>query len=49
MSKRSKKLEEIRNMFKDTDINFDNINDNWISKFIKIIKLTKRWEVSAWY
>lgn len=31
MSKRSKKLEEIRNMFKDIDINFDNINDNGIN------------------
>ena len=41
MSKRSKKLEEIRNMFKDIDINFDDINDNGISEFIKIIKLTK--------
>ena len=38
MSKRSKKLEEIRNMFKDIDINFDDINDNGISEFIKIIK-----------
>lgn len=41
MSKRSKKLEEIRNMFKDIDINFEDINDNGINEFIKIIKLTK--------
>ena len=41
MSKRSKKLEEIRNMFKDIDINFDDINDNGLSEFINIIKLTK--------
>ena len=41
MSKRSKKLEEIKNMFKDVDINFDNINDNGIKEFINIIKLTK--------
>ena len=41
MSKRSKKLEEIRNMFKDIDINFDDINDNGINEFINIIKLTK--------
>ena len=41
MSKRCKKLEEIKNMFKDIDINFDDINDNGIEEFINIIKLTK--------
>ena len=41
MSKRCKKLEEIKNMFKDIDINFDNVNDNGIREFINIIKLTK--------
>lgn len=41
MSKRSKKLEEIKNMFKDVNINFDEINDNALSEIIKIIKLTK--------
>ena len=41
MSKRCKKLEEIKNMFKDIDINFDDINDNGIEDFINIIKLTK--------
>ena len=41
MSKRSKKLEEIKNMFKDLNINFDEINDNALSEIIKIIKLTK--------
>lgn len=41
MSKRCKKLEEIKNMFKDIDINFDDINDNGIKEFINIIKLTK--------
>lgn len=34
-------------MFKNIDINSDNINVNGINEFIKIIKLTKRWEVSA--
>lgn len=41
MSKKSKKLEEIRNMFKDVEIDFENISDNGISDFINIIKLTK--------
>jgi len=41
MSKKSKKLEEIKNMFKDISINFDDINDNGITEFINIIKLTK--------
>ena len=41
MSKRSKKLEEIKNMFKNININFDDINDNGITEFINIIKLTK--------
>lgn len=41
MSKRSKKLEEIKTMFKDIDINFEDINDNGITDFIDIIKLTK--------
>lgn len=41
MSKKSKKLEEIKNMFKDISINFDDINDNGIKEFINIIKLTK--------
>lgn len=41
MSKRCKKLEEIKNMFKDININFDDINDNGIKDFINIIKLTK--------
>lgn len=41
MSKRSKKLEEIKNMFKDLNINFDEINDNALSEIIKIIKLTE--------
>ena len=41
MSKRCKKLEEIKNMFKDIDINFDDINDNGIEEFININKLTK--------
>ena len=39
MSKRSKKLEEIRNMLKDIDINFDDINDNGLSEFINIKSL----------
>jgi len=38
MSKRNKKLEKIKNMFKDIDINFDDINDNEIKEFINIIK-----------
>ena len=41
MSKRSKKLEVIRNMFEDVYINFDNINDNGIREFINIIKIAK--------
>ena len=41
MSKRSKKLEEIKNMFKDININFDDISDNGINGFINIIKVTK--------
>ena len=41
MSKRSKKLEEIKNIFKELNINFDEINDNALSEIIKIIKLTK--------
>ena len=41
MSKRSKKLEEIKNMFKDININFDDISDNGINEFINIIKVTK--------
>ena len=31
MSKRSKKLEEIKNMFRDVDIDFNCINDNAIN------------------
>ncbi len=41
MSKRSKKLEEIKNMFRDVDIDFNCINDNAINDFITIIKKTK--------
>lgn len=41
MSKKSKKLEEIKNMFRNININFDDINDNGITEFINIIKLTK--------
>ena len=41
MSKRSKKLEEIKNMFKDIDIDFDCIDGNAIKDFITIIKKTK--------
>ena len=41
MSKKSKKLEEIKNMYKNININLDNINDNGITEFINIIKLTK--------
>lgn len=41
MSKRSKKLEEIRNMFKDINLNFHNIEDNAINDFIGIIKMSK--------
>ena len=42
MSKRSKKLEEIKNMFKDVDINFNCIDDTAINDFITIIKKNKR-------
>lgn len=41
MSKRSKKLEEIKIMFKDVDINFNKIDKNAINEFIGIIKKTK--------
>ncbi|MBQ7141409.1 MAG: ISAs1 family transposase [Bacilli bacterium] len=41
MSKKSKMLEEIKNMFKDIDIDFDSINDTAINDFITIIKKTK--------
>ena len=41
MSKRSKKLEEIKDMFKDVNINFNEIDDNGIKEFIGIIKQTK--------
>ena len=41
MSKKSKKLEEIKNMFKNIEINFDEIEDNAVEDFIYIIKQTK--------
>lgn len=41
MGKRSKKLEKISIMFKDIDINFNEIDENAINDFIGIIKKTK--------
>ena len=41
MCKRSKKLEEIKDMFKNIKINFNEIDESAVNDFIGIIKMTK--------